>query len=174
MKTKTRGLLALAGMLLIGLALGALVSGTLQARRLSSIGGLVRPDRLPNELVRALGPLDADREQRILARLETVGRAIHERILLQREETRAYADSLFETLRPELDERQWRALKERMGAMERRFDRFPPGGPGGPGFEPGRRGFDGPGRGDGPRGRRPARPDSGRTPPPPPPGPDVQ
>lgn len=173
MMTKSRGYLALAGMLLLGVALGLFAASTIHARRLRTIGDLVRPERFPIALADAIGPLPPEKEEAVRAGLDRMGRALNERILAQREETRAFADSLLEDLRPNLDERQWRALKARMGAMERRFDRDRPGPGRGPGFGPGAAPGPGPGRGlrGGRHPRRSAPWDSSGSPPPPPPPP---
>jgi len=157
MKTTWRSALVLGGTLLLGAAIGLLAGGRLQERRLDAVGGLIRPDRLPRMLESAIGPLAPGQEAELRQRLETIGAALHQRMQAHRLEMRAYADSLLESLRPELSEEQWNALRERLGDLERRFDRPPP-----PGFGPGPGGRpDGPGPGPG-RGRH--------RPPPPPPG----
>jgi hypothetical protein len=132
MNLQVKPTLVIIGTLLIGIVLGALMSGTLAERRHRKIRSMMRPDGFSEQLIEVIQPQDSDQRDAIAAVLQNTGRRIDEMMQESRADIHATVDSMALELKPLLTDEQNARLQKHLGDRrarpekpERRFPHRP-------------------------------------------------
>jgi hypothetical protein len=123
MNLQVKPTLIIIGTLLIGIVLGALMSGTLAERRHRKIRSMMRPDGFSEQLIEVIQPQDNEQRDAIAAVLRNTGRRIDEMMRESRAEIHGTVDSMALELKPLLTDEQNARLKKHLGERPPRADR---------------------------------------------------
>lgn len=123
MNLQVKPTLIIIGTLLIGIVLGALMSGTLAERRHRKIRSMMRPDGFSEQLIELIQPQDNEQRDAIAAVLQNTGRRIDEMMRESRAEIHTMVDSMALELKPLLTDEQNARLQKHLGERPPRGDR---------------------------------------------------
>lgn len=123
MNLQVKPTLIIIGTLLIGIVLGALMSGTLAERRHRKIRSMMRPDGFSEQLIEVIQPQDNEQRDAIATVLRNTGCRIDEMMQKSRNEIHAMVDSMAVELKPLLTDEQNARLQKHLGERPPRGDR---------------------------------------------------
>lgn len=123
MTTRTKTTLIIIGTLLLGMLLGALLTGAVVRHRLGQLNDLRTPRGFSRVLEETIQPANAAQREELQAALQQGGRRLVRLRRQHRQETRALVDSLRAEIEPLLTPEQQKRLDERLGAFR---ERIPP------------------------------------------------
>lgn len=123
MNLQIKPTLIIIGTLLIGIVLGALLSGTLAERRHQRIRSMMRPPRFSEQLIEIIRPQDSEQRDAIAAILENSAWRIDDMMRESRAEIHATVDSMALKLKPLLTAEQNARLQKHMGDRRLRVDK---------------------------------------------------
>ncbi|MBU1706986.1 hypothetical protein KKB28_03625 [bacterium] len=124
MNLQVKPALIIIGTLLIGIVLGALMSGTLADRRHRKIGEMMRPNMFSERLIEVIEPLEPDQREAITAIVEETATRVQNLTRETRFEMHAVMDSMFSELRPLLTDEQSLRLERHLGDARARIERM--------------------------------------------------
>jgi biopolymer transport protein ExbB/TolQ len=123
MKSKTKSILALAGTLLIGMVLGALIAGNFFRARVSELKDLRKGDRFARHVIKAIDP-SPEQKDKIHPILLDFGAKMEEMHQRHKEEFRANHEELHEELSKFLSAPQMKKLEKELHRMRGRARRI--------------------------------------------------
>ena len=115
MNLQVKPALIIIGTLLIGIVLGALISGALAERRYREIRCMLRSDLLTERLIEIIEPLEDKQREEVRAIVEQTSVRVRNLTRETRFEMHAVMDSLFAELQPLLTDRQKARLEKHIG-----------------------------------------------------------